>query len=103
MTKLYPDGVEILADVPPAYAEILTPDTLAFLATLVRQFAATRESLLDRRSQRQAQIDAGKLPDFLPETEQIRATDWKVAPLPGDLQDRRTEITGPVARKMISI
>src|SRR5262249_13333480 len=91
----------ILADVPPAYAEILTPDALTFLATLVRQFAATRESLLERRSQRQAQIDAGKLPDFLPETEQMRAAAWKVARLPADLQDRRTEITGPVDRKMI--
>src|SRR5260221_9066459 len=101
MKKLYPDGMEILGDVSPAYAEILTPDALALVAKLVRQFAATRESLLARRVQRQADIDAGKMPDFLPETETIRNADWKVAPLPADLQDRRTEITGPVDRKMI--
>jgi malate synthase len=34
--------------------------------------------------------------DFLPETQRpIRAGDWKVAPMPADLQDRRVEITGP--------
>src|SRR5260221_9769326 len=86
MKKLYPDGMEILGDVSPAYAEILTPDALALVAKLVRQFAATRESLLARRVQRQADIDAGKMPDFLPETETIRNADWKVAPLPVSLR-----------------
>src|SRR5581483_9715107 len=57
--------------------------------------------LLDRRAARQQEIDSGKLPDFLPETREIRESDWTVAPIPKDLLDRRTEITGPTDRKMI--
>jgi malate synthase len=71
------------------------------VATLVRAFAGRREELLQRRAQRQAEIDSGKLPDFLPETEHIRNSEWTVASIPGDLLDRRVEITGPVERKMI--
>src|SRR5438045_9005628 len=73
---------------------------MAFVATLVRTFSGRREELLQRRVQRQAEIDAGKMPDFLPETERIRQGSWTVAPIPDDLQDRRVEITGPAERKM---
>lgn len=97
----YPGGITITAPVPPAYAEILTPEALEFLADLARTFTPTRDMLLQRRIERQAAIDAGQLPDFLPETAEIRASDWTVAPIPADLQDRRVEITGPVDRKMI--
>jgi len=96
-----PSGVEILGQVTPEYAEILTPDALALVAKLHRNFNARRAELLARRAARQAEIDAGKLPDFLPETADIRNSDWTVAPIPADLQDRRVEITGPVDRKMI--
>ncbi|OLB41248.1 MAG: malate synthase A, partial [Ktedonobacter sp. 13_2_20CM_53_11] len=82
------------------FAEILTPEAMAFVATLVRTFSGRREELLQRRVQRQAEIDAGKMPDFLPETERIRQGSWTVAPIPDDLQDRRVEITGPAERKM---
>jgi malate synthase len=85
----------------PGYSEILTPEALQFVATLVREFGPTREELLERRKHRQAAIDAGVMPDFLPETAHIREGDWTVAPIPADLQDRRVEITGPVDRKMI--
>jgi malate synthase len=85
----------------PEYAEILTPEALEFLAKLHRQFDARRIELLGRRAQRQKELDAGKLPDFLPETQPIRDADWKVAAVPADLQDRRTEITGPTDRKMV--
>ena len=44
---------------------------------------------------------AGELPDFLPETADVRAADWRISPVPEYLQDRRVEITGPVDRKMI--
>ncbi|GER91841.1 malate synthase [Dictyobacter vulcani] len=74
---------------------------MTFIASLVRAFGTRREELLAARAQRQLELDAGKLPDFLPETEQIRNGDWTVAPIPADLQDRRVEITGPVERKMI--
>ncbi len=94
-------GIEITEPVTPEFAEILTPDALRFVATLVRAFRDRREELLQRRARRQAEIDAGKLPDFLPETEHIRTSEWTIAPIPPDLQDRRVEITGPVERKMI--
>ena len=94
-------GIEITGELRPAYKKILTPEALAFVAKLVRKHAATREKLLQLRVERQAVIDAGKLPKFLPETKKIRDGKWKIAGIPKDLQDRRVEITGPVDRKMI--
>ena len=94
-------NLEIKGEITPEFAEILTPEALNFVATLVRAFSDRREELLQRRAQRQAEIDAGKMPDFLPETEHIRSGDWTIAPVPADLQDRRVEITGPVERKMV--
>jgi malate synthase len=96
-----PAGMEITAPVSPAYAEILTPAALAFVADIVRKFTPTRDALLDARKLRQERLDAGELLDFLPETKNIREGDWKVAPIPQDLQDRRVEITGPVDAKMV--
>ncbi len=96
-----PAGMNITGSFKPEYADILTPDALEFLANLHRQFDARRLELLDRRAQRQKELDAGKLPDFLPETQPIREADWTVSPVPADLQDRRTEITGPTDRKMV--
>src|SRR5579884_427990 len=95
------EGIEITEPVTPEFAEILSPDALRFVATLVRAFRDRREELLQRRARRQAELDAGNLPDFLPETEHIRNSEWTIAPVPPDLQDRRVEITGPVERKMI--
>ena len=94
-------SIEITGEVTPEFAEILTPEAMSFVATLVRAFRDRREELLQHRVQRQAEIDAGKMPDFLPETEHIRKSDWTIAPVPADLQDRRVEITGPAERKMI--
>ena len=96
----YQEGIEIRGPITAEFAEILTPEAMAFVAKLVRTFSGRREELLQRRVQRQAEIDAGKMPDFLPETERIRQGNWTVAPIPDDLQDRRVEITGPVERKM---
>ncbi len=101
MAITLPQGVEILAPLTPAFEEILTTEALAFVAKLHRQFEARRRELIAARVVRQAELDAGKLPDFLPETAAIRAGDWKIAPLPQDLLDRRVEITGPVDRKMM--
>ncbi len=100
-TTTYPTGVEILGDVTPEFAEILTTEAVSFVATLARAFEDRRAELLKRRALRQQELDAGKLPDFLPDTAHIRAADWTAAPIPADLQDRRVEITGPVERKMI--
>src|SRR5438105_4061235 len=68
---------------------------------LQREFGARREELLARREERKTRLDAGELPDFLPQTKAIRDNAWTVASIPNDLIDRRVEITGPVDRKMI--
>jgi malate synthase len=95
------EGVEVRAAVEGVGQEVLTQDALEFVAGLHRRFNVTRESLLAARSERQERIAGGELPTFLPETREIRDGDWRVAPVPGDLQDRRVEITGPVERKMM--
>jgi malate synthase len=97
----YGAGVEFRAPVSERFATILTPEAVAFVVGLQRAFNAQRKSLLAARIVRQAAIDAGQRPDFLPETKHIRDSEWTVAPLPADLLDRRVEITGPVERKMI--
>jgi len=93
--------VEILGPRIERSAEVLTPLALQLLASLHRRFDARRLELLEARARRQRELDAGALPDFLPQTADVRAGDWRVAPVPADLQDRRVEITGPVDRKMI--
>ena len=95
------DGIEVRGAVKGRGAEVLTPAALAFVARLQREFNPQREELLRKRAERQATLDAGELPDFLPETRHVREGDWQVAPPPKDLQDRRVEITGPVERKMM--
>src|SRR4051812_923757 len=93
-------GLQITGPLHPGYREILTPEACRFLRELVEKFGPRREQLLARRAERQREIDAGRMPDFLAETAQIRGGAWKVPPPPPDLLDRRTEITGPVDRKM---
>ena len=100
-TAILPDGVEILGEIPPAYAEILSPKAIAFVAKLARKFEAQRRDLMARRAKRQAEFDAGQMPDFLAETRHVRDSDWSIASVPADLQDRRVEITGPTDRKMV--
>jgi len=100
-TTVSGSGIEIKGPVVGPHAEILTSEALRFLAALGGEFESRRQELLARRKTRQAEIDAGKFPDFLPETAEIRAAEWTVAPIPADLKDRRVEITGPVDRKMI--
>ena len=96
-----PRGVRIEARLEPRFDEILTHEALSFLADLHRRFEPRRRELLAARRARQARIDAGETPDFLPETRAIREADWRIAPLPAALECRRTEITGPVERKMM--
>ncbi|MCA9837673.1 MAG: malate synthase A [Trueperaceae bacterium] len=93
--------ITLTTDLKPEYEAILTPDALQFAAKLHLALKDRRASLLAKREERQAFFDAGGLPDFLPETAAIRETEWKVAPAPADLNDRRVEITGPLDRKMM--
>ena len=102
MTHLtLPAGMQITGRITPEFAAILTPEALAFIARLHRAFEPRRQELLARRALRQKELDAGKRPDFLAETRQVREGEWSVAPQPADLADRRVEITGPVDRKMV--
>jgi malate synthase len=91
----------VTAPVEGRKAAILSDAALAFLADLHRRFDGTRRDLLAARAARQEAFDRGELPDFLPETRQIRDSDWAVAVAPADLRDRRVEITGPTDRKMV--
>jgi malate synthase len=106
LARLYsrePSGpkLEVLGPKLERSEEVLTPLALQLLASLHRRFNARRQELLAARVKRQAEFDDGALPDFLHATEAVRAGDWRVAPVPADLEDRRVEITGPVERKMI--
>ncbi|MBM4409195.1 MAG: malate synthase A, partial [Chloroflexi bacterium] len=94
-------GVEVIGPAVPGSERVLTPAALAFVADLHRRFNRTRESLLAARAARQVRIDAGDMPDFRADTAHIRAGDWRVAPAPADLDDRRAEITGPAEPKMM--
>jgi malate synthase len=96
-----PEGIEIRGRSTPAFTEILDGQALAFVAKLARKFEPRRRELMAARARRQAEFDAGKLPDFLPQTKHLRESEWTVAPVPRDLRDRRVEITGPTERKMV--
>jgi malate synthase len=91
-------GVEIVA---PADEAVLTRKALDLVARLHRELNPRRRKLLERRRERQAELDGGALPRFPAETQDIRETEWRVAEAPSDLRDRRCEITGPVDRKMM--
>ncbi|KAA5923795.1 malate synthase A [Pantoea sp. Bo_2] len=84
-----------------AEQQLLTPEAVSFLEALVARFAPQRNVLLSARQQRQQQYDQGYLPDFDMETASIRSSEWRIQPIPADLEDRRVEITGPPERKMV--
>jgi malate synthase len=100
-TPAFAPGIDITGRITSDYAQILTPEAVAFAAKLQRAFGGRRVELLAARVERQRAFDAGKLPDFLPETQALRESAWVCAPVPADIEDRRVEITGPVDRKMI--
>src|SRR5438132_2791202 len=93
--------IRLIKPPPSGCDEVLGAGALDFLAGLAHRFEPRRRELLERRRQRQAELDAGRLPDFLPETRKLREDAWTVAPIPADRRDRRVEITGPVDRKMM--
>ena len=80
---------------------VLTPDALAFLEALILEFRPRVDDRLGARRARRARLAEGERPHFLPETAAVRTAEWRIAPTPADLQDRRVEITGPVDRKMV--
>jgi len=100
MTVSHP-RVEVTRTDAPHADEVLTPEALDFVAQLHRSFNAERERLLADRARRQARLDAGEMPDFLPNPIESRDPNWRVAPAPQDFDDRRVEITGPAEPKMM--
>ena len=101
MAITLPAGMKITGDILPAYEDILTPEALALVDKLHRAFEPRRQELLAARVARAKRLDAGEIPDFLPETKSVREGEWKVAPVPQALECRRVEITGPVEAKMV--
>src|SRR4051812_41168832 len=87
--------ITVTGRVTAEFSQVLTPQALEFVALLHRRFEARRQELLARRVARQKEFDAGRMPDFLPETKKVRESDWNVAAQPKDMLDRRVEITGP--------
>ena len=100
MTAL-PQGVQIAGAMAEGYDRVLTPQALRFVAQLAREFEGERRRLLELRARRQAEILAGMRPQLYAGPPQAASSDWRVAPAPPDLQNRRVEITGPTDRKMI--
>ncbi|MBI3370360.1 MAG: malate synthase A [Betaproteobacteria bacterium] len=101
MAQSFPAGMQVTGKITPEFAQILTPEALAFVAALHRAFDPRRQELLAARAARQREFDQGRLPDFLPATKLVRDSEWTISPQPADLLDRRVEITGPTDRKMV--
>jgi malate synthase len=101
MQPVNPHALTIRAPLIAGQAQILSDAAIDFIAALSARFEQDRQSLLARRADRQKRLNAGELPDFLESTRHVRETNWRVAPIPADLQDRRVEITGPVEKKMV--
>jgi malate synthase len=101
MTQVQLEGVQILGVVTSEFEEILTSEALQFIVMLQRQFNLQRLELLQQRVVTEKKLQSGWTPTFLEETAPIRSGDWKVAPIPADLQKRWVEITGPTDRKMV--
>ncbi|TOK75859.1 malate synthase A [Vibrio parahaemolyticus] len=93
--------LEVTGALAPEHQAIFPVEAQTFLSLLCEKFAGRVEELLEAREEKQARIDAGELPDFLPDTKDIREGSWKILGIPQDLQDRRVEITGPTDRKMV--
>lgn len=100
-TKQNQGKLEVTGVLAPEHQAIFPTEAQTFLSLLCDNFAGRVDQLLQAREEKQARIDAGELPDFLPETQDIREGSWKILGIPQDLQDRRVEITGPTDRKMV--
>ncbi|MGI9897529.1 malate synthase A [Vibrio natriegens] len=100
-TKQTQGMLEVTGALAPEHQAIFPSEAQTFLSLLCEKYAGRVEQLLQAREEKQVRIDAGELPDFLPETQDIREGSWKILGIPQDLQDRRVEITGPTDRKMV--
>jgi len=92
---------ELTLAVPDSGRHLFSTGLLNLLGKLGQRYRQRVDELLASRVERQKRFNNGEVPDFDSETAGIRQGNWKVAPIPEDLRDRRVEITGPVERKMI--
>lgn len=93
--------IEVVGRLHERFDDILTPDSLQFLAELHQLFAGRRHDRLADRMRRRFEIGNGRDPRFRDDTAAIRAdATWRVAGAGPGLEDRRVEITGPTDRKM---
>lgn len=99
--RLQEEGIQLIGTVPSLAEPVVNPAALVFVGALCHRFEARRQELLARRGIVQREIDAGKLPGFLPDTDPIRRETWTVTAPPSELRDRRIEITGPTDRRMV--
>jgi len=92
-----PKGLAFKKDAYTDFAQtLLSVSSLEFLVELHRQWNPKRIELLKMRQERQHEWNKGAVPEYLhPDSEAI-SSNWKVKPIPEDLQCRRVEITGPV-------
>lgn len=95
------NAIALTQKVPDHLQHIVSKEALAFISALTHQFRPQIQQCLKVREEKKHRIEQGASLDFLKETKSIRESEWKVAPIPYDLQDRRVEITGPVERKMV--
>ncbi|WP_210202511.1 malate synthase A [Alsobacter soli] len=93
--EIHIEGLTIRGAMEGRASDVITPSAAAFLAAMHRAFEGERQAVLQARAERRREFDAGQMPDFSPETQDIRDADWRVAPVPADLLDRRIEIAGP--------
>lgn len=100
-TLLKEGMLDVTGTLSPEHQAIFPVEAQTFLSLLCAKFAGRVDELLAAREEKQARIDAGELPDFLEDTQDIREGSWKIQGIPKDLQDRRVEITGPTDRKMV--
>ena len=82
--------------------DLLRPEAMTFIVDLHRKFEPERQQLLAQRKERQRAWNAGEVPGYLEQNSPAVTGDWRVAPIPEDLQCRRVEITGPAeSAKMV--
>jgi malate synthase len=101
MARAEVEGVEVRGPRHERFDEVLTPGALALVARLHYELDSTRRAMLERRQERQVELDAGGTLDFLSATREVREREWTIGTVPADLRDRRVEITGPTERKMM--
>ncbi len=97
-----PEGVAVQGEMRPGYEKMSHPcgDRLPRRSSSANSAPSASGSSPAAPRSSTASMPAGS-PISCPKPSRSATADWRVAPLPKDLLDRRIEITGPVDRKMV--